>query len=159
MGLSLTVIPVWNGTKAAAADLLRSWNLNKKSSPQIKALLPGNFIHTKYAAVTPGVYDVNPVVMIIRANRKYVFGININWLHPLEKKKLMDFLIKNKIETKSRLAIIPVIRKLRLFRFTRKAYRLYHRKELAKPRLFELNAVEFYTALMRNIRKERMVTK
>lgn len=154
MSLKATIKPEYIASKASAHELVRSWRLTKKHVNQSKALQPGNFIFTKYIAITPKVYDVNPVVIIIRANKKYVLGFNINWLRKHEKRRLLDFLIRNDIQSKTRLARIPVIRKLRRLRYPRRAYRLYFRKELAKPRLYQLTSEEMFLALSRNLREE-----
>ena len=154
MSLEVTILGTYSSSSSKASELIRSWKSTKKPVSPISAFLPGNFIYTKYVAVTPKVYDVNPVVIIIRANKYHVFGININWLSRLEKRKLLEFLIQKEIHKKSRLEMIPIIRAIRRFRFTKKAYRLYHRKALAKPKIYKLDSVDLYNALLRNIRKE-----
>ena len=93
-------------------------------------------------------------MIVIRSNKHHVFGINVNWLSRYEKTKLMNFLISKDIQNKSRLEMIPIIRAIRRFRFTKKAYRLYHRKALAKPRIFKLDANDLFDALTHNIRRE-----
>ena len=137
-----------------ANELIRSWRRSKKSVTSMTAFLPGNFIYTKYIAVTPKTYDVNPVVIVIRANKHHVFGINVNWLSRYEKTKLMNYLISKDIQNKSRLEMIPIIRAIRRFRFTKKAYRLYHRKALAKPKIYKLDAKDLFDALSHNMLKE-----
>lgn len=154
MSLADTIIKAFSPSTSMANELVRSWRRSKKSVTATTAFLPGNFIYTRYIAVTPKTYDVNPVVIVIRANKHHVFGINVNWLSRFEKTKLMNFLISKDIQNKSRLEMIPIIRAIRRFRFTKKAYRLYHRKALAKPRIYKLDANDLFDALMHNMRKE-----
>lgn len=154
MSLADTLVPMFNPSKSQANELVRGWRRTKKAVTATTAFLPGNFIYTKYVALTPKTYDFNPVVIIIRANKHHVFGINVNWLSRFEKTKLMNFLISKDIQNKSRLEMIPIIRAIRRFRFTRKAYRLYHRKALAKPRIYKLDAKDLFDALMHNMRTE-----
>ena len=154
MPLADTIVAPYNPSKAQANELVRNWRRTKKSAAPTTAFLPGNFIYTKYVAVTSRVYDFNPVVIIIRANKHHVFGINVNWLSRFEKTKLMNFLISKDIQNKSRLEMIPIIRAIRRFKFTKKAYRLYHRKALAKPRIYKLDAKDLFDALMHNMRTE-----
>ena len=154
MSLADTIIKAFTPSKAQANELVRTWRRTKNPASPTTAFLPGNFIYTKYVALTPKTYDINPVVIVIRSNKHHVFGINVNWLSRFEKTKLMNFLISKDIQNKSRLEMIPVIRAIRRFRFTKKAYRLYHRKALAKPRIYKLDAKDLLDALMHNMRTE-----
>lgn len=154
MSLADTLIKAFVPSASMANELVRGWRHTKKSVTAMSAFLPGNFIYTKYIAVTPKTYDINPVVIVIRANKHHVFGININWLSRYEKMKLMNFLISKDIQNKSRLEMIPIIRAIRRFRFTKKAYRLYHRKALAKPKIYKLEARDLFDALTHNMLKE-----
>lgn len=154
MSLADTIIKAFVPSASMANELVRSWRRSKKSVTSMTAFLPGNFIYTKYIALTPKTYDVNPVVIVIRANKHHVFGINVNWLSRFEKTKLMNYLISKDIQNKSRLEMIPIIRAIRRFRFTKKAYRLYHRKALAKPKIYKLDAKDLFDALSHNILKE-----
>lgn len=151
MSLQDTVVPTYNPSPMAAKALIRELRLTKRHAPGIKTLREGNIVFTTYVAVTDKFYDFNPVVLIIRANKSHIFGINVNWLSKIEKKKLLDFLIKSNFHSKSRIQRAQVIRMLKRLRFTRKAYRLYHRKAFQAPRLFELKQTEFYRALMMNM--------
>lgn len=153
MSLADTLIKAFVPSASMANELVRGWRRTKKSVTAMSAFLPGNFIYTKYIAVTPKTYDVNPVVIVIRANKHHVFGINVNWLSRYEKMKLMNFLISKDIQNKSRLEMIPIIRAIRRFRFTKKAYRLYHRKALAKPKIYKLEARDLFDALTHNMLK------
>lgn len=154
MSLADTILKVFSPSASLANELIRSWRRSKKSVTSMTAFLPGNFIYTKYIAVTPKTYDVNPVVIVIRVNKHHVFGINVNWLSRFEKTKLMNYLISKDIQNKSRLEMIPIIRAIRRFRFTKKAYRLYHRKALAKPKIYKLDAKDLFDALSHNMLKE-----
>lgn len=154
MSLADTILKVFSPSVSLANELVRGWRRSKKSVTSMTAFLPGNFIYTKYIAVTPKTYDVNPVVIVIRANKHHVFGINVNWLSRYEKTKLMNYLISKDIQNKSRLEMIPIIRAIRRFRFTKKAYRLYHRKALAKPKIYKLEAKDLFDALSHNMLKE-----
>lgn len=154
MSLADTILKVFSPSVSLANELVRGWRRSKKSVTSMTAFLPGNFIYTKYIAVTPKTYDVNPVVIVIRANKHHVFGINVNWLSRFEKTKLMNYLISKDIQNKSRLEMIPIIRAIRRFRFTKKAYRLYHRKALAKPKIYKLDAKDLFDALSHNMLKE-----
>lgn len=154
MSLADTIVQDYSPSEMKANELIRFWRRTKTPSSPTSAFLPGNIIYTRYAAVTPMVYDLNPVVIIIRANKRYVFGINVNWLSRLEKTKLLKFLMTKQAHKKSRLEMIPIIRSIRRFKFTKKAYRLYHRKELARPRVYKLTSRDLYDTLTRNMLKE-----
>ncbi len=154
MSLADTIISPYNPSTSQANELVRTWRRTKKAATATSAFLPGNFIYTKYIALTPKTYDINPVVIIIRSNKHHVFGINVNWLSRFEKTKLINFLISKDIQNKTRLQMIPIIRAIRRFKFTKKAYRLYHRKALAKPRIYKLEAKDLFDALMHNMRTE-----
>lgn len=154
MSLADTIVQAFVPSASAGKELVRTWKRTKKAVTATTAFLPGNFIFTEYIALTPKTYDINPVVIVIRSNKHHVFGINVNWLSRFEKTKLMNFLISKDIQNKSRLEMIPIIRAIRRFRFTKKAYRLYHRKALAKPRIFKLDAKDLFDALAHNIRRE-----
>ena len=154
MSLADTIVSPYNPSTSQAKELIRTWRRNKKAVTATFAFLPGNFIFTNYIALTPKTYDINPVVIIIRSNKHHVFGINVNWLSRYEKTKLINFLISKDIQNKTRLQMIPIIRAIRRFKFTKKAYRLYHRKALAKPRIYKLEAKDLFDALMHNMRTE-----
>lgn len=153
MSLEQTIIPKYNGSSSAAAELIRYWRLNKSHTPGRAVFIPGNIAYTKYVAVSPGKYDINPVILVIRSNRKYVLGINVNWLSIIEKRKLMEFLIKMKTHEKSRISRVSIFRSLRKLKFTRKAYRLYFKDELFKPRVYNLTVPDLYNAISRNLLK------
>ena len=153
MSLKDTILPVYKSSKSQGRQLIRDWR-RTKTPAGVTALMPGNFIFTTYLAVTDKLYDYNPLVMIIRADKKYVFGINVNWLNRLEKTKLLKYLADHRAHEKSRLQVQALIRGIRRFRFTKKAYRLYHRKAFAKPRVFLLNTTDFYEGLMHDLLDE-----
>lgn len=159
MSLADTMIPTYQPSKAIGKNLIRGWRLKKKTALPLSALRKGNVIFTTYLAVTPGVYDYNPVVMVLRENKYHVFGINLNWLTPRDKAMMLNFLINKGFHNKNRLQRRPIVTDIKRRRYTRKAYRLYHRKALAKPRLYELTPQEVYQALTHNLLWERKKRK
>lgn len=158
MSLSKTIEPIYKPSKMQANQLVRDWRLNKKPVAGT-ALLSGNIIFTNYVAVTPGVYDYNPVVLILRANKFHIFGINVNWVELPFRKKMMRFMIERNMHNNTRLQNIAFFKQLKKFPFTRKAYRLYHRKEFAKPRIFKLDAYDLYDAMMHNMLTKKKVKR
>lgn len=159
MSLKDSVVPTYQPSKAAGKQLIREWRLKKKTALPTSSLRKGNVIFTTYLAVTPGVYDYNPVVMVLRENKYHVFGINLNWLLPRDKKMMLNFLIQKEFHKKTTLQRRPIVTDIKRRRYTRKAYRLYHKKALAKPRLYELEPLEVYQALTHNLIWERRKRK
>lgn len=153
MSLKSTIVQDYRPSKAQGRELMQYWRLHK---PRVTGmhLQPGNFVFTNYVAISPGKWDYNPVVMILRTNRKYVFGINVNWLTKKEKRRMLDYLIlKETHKKKGRVSRLPILRETKRFKFTRRAYRLYFRKELRKPVLYRLEMTDVYDALNHNLRK------
>lgn len=156
--LSDTVVPKYNPSSAAAKEYARSIRTRTPNSPA-SSLLPGNIVFTNYVAVTRGVYDYNPCVLVIRANKHHIFGINVNWMTRLQKVKMIKYFVDRKLHETSRLQRAVIFRQLKRLRSPRSAYRLYHRKAFAKPKLFNLDVYDLYQMMTKNIRVEREVDK
>lgn len=156
--LKKTIVPSWNSSKSYAKKTIDTWKDTKTPTNLGTAIKPGKFVFTKYVAVTRGKYDINPCVMILRANKTHVFGININWLSRTEKQKLLKYMISRNVHEMSVQQIKLLFNTIRKkYKFTKNAYRLYHRKAFQGPRLYTLDVPDFYEALSRDILKVREV--
>lgn len=159
MSLADTFVDNYNPSKVAGKAIIKRWRKNKKQAIALSSLRKGHIIFTTYLAVTPGVYDYNPVVMVLRENKFHVLGLNLNWLTPRDKRLMLNFLIKKDFHNKTPIQRRAIVTDIRRRKYIKKAYRLYHRKELAKPRLYDLEAHEVYEALTHDLRWERKKKK
>lgn len=157
-GLQSTLLPTYNPSKSAAYSLIRRWKKTKSISAPSFALKPGNIIFTKYVAITKGVYDFNPCLIILYSNKRYVFGINVNWLDRTQKRKVTQLLVRRQAHTLERKQLCFLIRMLKKsLPFVKQAMRLYRKEGLVKQRLYVLNAFDLYEALSRNLIKPKEI--
>lgn len=157
--LADTYIPEFNWAPAAGQALIRDWKLNKKRANPGTALLPGNLLFIQeYHASTVRVYDENPVVMVLRANKTHVLCFNINWLGKRDRERMIRQFVKHQQTRKGkqpmgRLERLMLFNKIRKYRFPRDAYRLYFRNEMRKSRIYNLTMGDFFKALTRRLRR------
>lgn len=154
MSLADSSIPKYTGSKTKA----RQWLLQKKKekpTTPLLALMPGNCVFIpKYVAVTATFWDYNPVVLIIRSGGKYVFGLNLNWLSRIEKRKLQDLFKRWNVQTNSRLKNAALFRQLKRYKFAKSAYRLYFKEQIQKSRIFKLTNAEIFQVTSLNLLNE-----
>lgn len=87
----------------------------RRSTRRSKKLQPGTMVTfryiAKYAKILPK-YDSNPTVLVIHhataksTGNKLIYGVNMNWLNPAAKRKVMDlfvneYMIKKEVTLKS----------------------------------------------------------
>ena len=68
-----------------------------KKPTKLKAsdFTPGNMVFFTYRAkYDQNPYDMSPLILVLRRSKKYTLGLNINWVPPKLRERLMDFILK-----------------------------------------------------------------
>lgn len=149
-----TLIPNHRTSPAIGAAIVRHWKKTKRITNPAQALRIGNMVFvSRYDAETVPVWDINPVILILRVTKAHVLAFNINWLPLADKERMIKEFVKacRPKRPPTRMERYVLFNKIRKKPFPRAAFRVYHRKELESHRLYLLSLGDFWEAITANL--------